>query len=72
MKMKALKEKIKVHKKKAVAVAVGVIAILGLSTSAIADNYFVAAATGNIDNLKWNLHLKPGMTEIQIEQISMK
>jgi hypothetical protein len=69
MKMKTLKEKIKKHKKKSVAIAIGVIAILGLSTSAICNNYFAAAATGNIDYLKWNLHLKPVMPEIKIERI---
>lgn len=67
--MKTLKEKIKKHKKKSVAIAISVIAILGLSTSAICNNYFAAAATGNIDYLKWDLHLKPNMPEIEIEQI---
>ncbi|MEY2196953.1 DUF6241 domain-containing protein [Neobacillus sp. BF23-41] len=69
MKLKTLKEKIKVHKKKSVAIAIVAFTIMVLATSAIAHNMLVVAATGNIDNLKWNLHLKPNMPEIEIAQI---
>jgi Family of unknown function (DUF6241) len=69
MKMKTLKEKIKVHKKKSVAIAIGAIAVLGLVTNSFAHNVPVAAATGNMNDIKWNLHLKPDMPEAEIAHI---
>src|SRR5206468_12944644 len=69
MKLKSLKETVKAHKKKSSAFIIGAVVILGLSANVIIHNTFVEASTGSINNIKWNLNLKPGMDETEIEQI---